>query len=286
MIHYHGFDIEALTPELAEEFATAPAFVGERALRPARKAELHSKLESGRFFSPRWATATHDGKLCRVNGQHSSTVLAEANGHFPHGLDVIVDRFTCDTPEDLAELFSQFDPKFSSRTTVDVLNANGRVHKSLDDVTPSMLKAATNGITFCLAQDAGISIKSFSDNDRGRLIHEHREYMLFRHALGHCRMLKKIGVEGAIYRTWQRDPDAAHDFWFAVRDATAPSNTDATRVLNHFLLTSVNDADRGTGRAWSTVAFYVKSIHAWNAWRDGTGTSLKYHHKAAPPKAK
>ncbi|MEB3214526.1 MAG: hypothetical protein VKL39_24470 [Leptolyngbyaceae bacterium] len=275
-----------MTVEIAEDFATMQAFQGERPEKPARLAYLDDKLHSGRFHAPRWATANLRGRIYRVNGQHSSRVLASANGHFPKHLNVIIDRYTCDTEEDLANLFAEFDPKASARTDTDVLNAHGRVEPTLADVTPSMMRSIVNGIAYCRSIDTSTAMRDISTEEKGRWLHHHQDYALFRNSLGHHRPLRRVGVEGAIFRTFDKNRELAHEFWIAVRDESAPDVNCPTRVLGKFLLTAVTDADRGRGQSWDARAFYYKSAHAWNAWRDGVSTQLKYLPNAPWPKFK
>lgn len=90
MIKPEGSETRLLTPELATEFATMKGTIGERPIRQARIDMLKNKLADGLFFSPRWAVARIGNETVRVNGQHSSTMLAEANGSFPHGMSVII----------------------------------------------------------------------------------------------------------------------------------------------------------------------------------------------------
>lgn len=131
MIKYLGTSTQPLTEVIAAEFATMPSHRGERPLRRSHVAWLEQKIKSGLFHAPRWAKATLGDKTYRVNGQHSSTALAQANGKFPSGLMVVIDQFACDTDSDIADLFAQFDPKQGARTEQEIIMATARQHDDL-----------------------------------------------------------------------------------------------------------------------------------------------------------
>lgn len=274
MITYKGHYDRLLTPAIAKEFAQMNAFVGERPIRPGRIAELQRKLDDGLFFDPRWATADFEGRKYRVNGQHSSKMLSECNGSFPHGRQVIVDTFTCDTKEELALLFEQFDPASSSRTRLEVVNAHGRVHSSLDDVSPTVMSKAVAGMAYALSNLNASGRSTLSQ--QSKLIHRHQEFVVWCNPFVSERILCRVGVVAAIFDTYRRNQDASTEFWSLVKDESAPDNKDASRTLARFLRDSIGDGRMGM-KQWDQKAYYVKSIHAWNAWRDGVTTQLKYH---------
>jgi hypothetical protein len=82
-----------------------------------------------------------------------------------------------------------------------------------------------------------------------------------------------------MFATWQKAKQAATDFWTSVRDETGPSPTTPDRRLARYLLTV--GLDRGKGalgvRKAQPREFYVKCLHAWNAWRKQETTNLNYY---------
>src|SRR3954451_17952946 len=86
-------ETKALTPELAQSFKAMLPSPTERAFDPARAKMLSEKAEAGQLISFLWAKAKMGDKEYRVNGQHSSAVLAELNAQFPQGLKVHLDTF-------------------------------------------------------------------------------------------------------------------------------------------------------------------------------------------------
>jgi hypothetical protein len=75
------------------------------------------KVGLGELISFQWATAKLDSKVYRVNGQHSSTMLARLNGNFRDNCVVHLDEFEVDSKDGLVNLFRQYDPRKSSRSS-------------------------------------------------------------------------------------------------------------------------------------------------------------------------
>jgi hypothetical protein len=283
MIRKHKTDQIPLTPALASEFSNMKRFVGERDLQSARLDELKQKLEDGLFFDPCWATATCNGITYRMNGQHSSKMLSECNGHFPQGLDAIIQRFSCDTQEDMSLLFEQFDRRKGVRSGQDVIGAHARIHPELDDVSKTKLSIIVSGLAYAFS---GLnSAGRYTTAEAARLLHTNKRFAAWAERYAGCRYMCRMGIFAAIFTTWNRNPEGAELFWDAVRDQTGETPAHPTRVLAKFLMESVGDGMIGF-KKWDQKAYYVKSIHAWNAWRENTTTQLKYHPQAAPPSPK
>src|SRR5262245_3301389 len=79
-------EVKTLTKEFAEYFRDLEASPTERELNPVRLAHLRAKADAGQLITFGWATAKIGDKTVRVNGQHSSAMLAELNGSFPTDL--------------------------------------------------------------------------------------------------------------------------------------------------------------------------------------------------------
>jgi hypothetical protein len=76
-------EVRDLTPELAEEFRNLEASPTERELNAARIRHLKTKAEAGQLVTFHWSVAKLGDKRLRMNGQHSSNMLCDLNGHFP-----------------------------------------------------------------------------------------------------------------------------------------------------------------------------------------------------------
>lgn len=263
MIRHLSTTTVPLTRELAEEFATMPTWRGERPLRPARLAFLRCRLADGKFHPPRWARTRLADRLYRVNGQHSSYMLANLDGEFPFNLPVIIDDYLCDSEQDLCELFAQFDVPQSVRTQADLANAHACVHPDLEGIAPSRVDNATAGIA--LAMQNGQSRK-LDREERARLVHMHPDFVRWAAPYLRDRKLQRPGVAAAMFITYRYHPEVADEFWGFVKDTNHADPKHPTKVLGRFLADSLyRRADPETGRAWTSHAYYVKCLHAWNA---------------------
>lgn len=85
--------------------------------------------------------------------------------------------------------------------------------------------------------------------------------------------------------TYDRAPVVAMQFWSAVRDESAPDRNDPTRTLARFLIRAVVAGSNVKSKEITTHReMFVKSLHAWNAFRAGETTALNYHSGAPIPK--
>jgi hypothetical protein len=293
-----GTKIIPLTPDIALEFATMPTFKGERALRPGLIKHLESRISEGLFHSPKWAFAWMRGVKYRMNGQHSSNVLCNANGDFPKDLDVIVDEFVCDTEEDLAVLFEQFDNKRSSRTEADIFGAHGRVALGDLEIANSEIRDVVNGIAYHLhlraIESAAQGFHERVDVDRMSLIAKYREFFEWRKSIGttkaRAKNMARKALGAAVFATWTHNKEAATDFWSQLMSESNPDVDHPTRVLGRFIRDEVIGHRRGGGgnknsrEVWDDRSVYCKCLNAYIAYREGRPTGLRYFASAPLPK--
>jgi hypothetical protein len=279
-----GTKVLPLTPDIAESFSNMTAWRGERPLRESNLRNLTRRLEDGQFHSPKWSVAWLNGVQYRVDGQHSSRVLASANGHFPAGLNAVIDEYTCDDDSDLADLFMQFDNPTSSRSVSDVSNAHARIHPELDGVSGNAVRDCNAGIAFALSNDGEHAVKLGTEM-RAKLVHDNIPFTVWAsHFVGE-RSLRRVPVVAAMYKTWSKCHHEADRFWNLVKDESHPDPLNPSRVLAKFIRTRTNHSAEKSGGQFTSHAFFVKSIHAWNAWRRKQKTDLKYYPKTALPEA-
>lgn len=275
-----------LTRDFAEHFASLPTLKGDRpkdtAAGKRRIKWLKRLVQEGKFYSPKWSTAELHGTTYRINGGHSSMMLTGLNGQFPRGLVAVVDEFQCETDHDLVDLFDQFDTRNSVRQSTDVVRAHKSIHASLDGVSTMSINRTLGGIKFYYT-DAGVKMDS---ERRVRLIHsdEHERFMLWADSLYSGKHMRNSGVIAAMFATYQKDPQKSDVFWNEVLRESNPDPDNASRVISRFLRENVGRKQSSGKDKWTTHAIYVKCIHAWNAWRRGEGTSLKYHVAAGTPR--
>lgn len=279
-----GVKIVPLTRKFAKEFSDLPAYSGDRnretTVGRARIAWLERLVNEGKFHSPKWATAKLGKEVYRVNGGHSSYMLSSLNGNFPTGLRAVVEEFQCDTDRDLAELFSQFDNRFSVRSDTDKIRAHIAVEESLGEVSPTDTRNAIRGIAFAISS-GGDGSRLEPDEVIG-LVHTHSEFILWARCYMRKRLMRGAPCAGAIYSTYSVDEDDARVFWDLVMEENHENPEHPTRKLARFLRDQISkDVKHVDGRG-----VYAKCIHAWNAYRQRLGTDLKYFPKSDLPRPK
>ena len=134
-----------LTPELAQQFRDLDPSPTERELNAARIKHLKTKAEAGQLVTFHWSVAKLGDKRLRMNGQHSSNMLCDLNGHFPKGLKVHIDEYEVPNKPSLALLFRQFDDRKSNRSPSDVASAYQGLYEELHDVPKGPAKMAIEG---------------------------------------------------------------------------------------------------------------------------------------------
>ena len=277
--YYRHTESVPLTPQLAVKFSTMDGFKGERPLKEVRLKFLQQKVNGGLFYSPRWAVAKIGDKTVRVNGQHSSTVLAASNGDFPRGLTAIIDHFEVSNEGELAELFDQFDDRRSVRNRTESINAYAMMHAELESVPKRALACAVSGIEWSVDPERK-GRNSPPEGSRG-IVNDWKEFIAWSSEYLIVRHIGVTPVAAVIFLSWRKSATASAEFWGLVSAETHPDARHPSRVLARYLRSS-----RGGGKSRTREndrAVFVKCIHAWNAFRRGLSTDLKYHARAAIP---
>jgi hypothetical protein len=163
VIKFVGSETLPLTRELAETMHKMTPSPTERELNSKRVEHLREKLLAGLFHPPYWVKAIVDGNEYRANGQHSSAMLVQANGHFPEGLVAHLDTFECSGMDALALLFRQFDDRKSARSPADIAGAYQGLQNDLDELPRHIGKLGVEGICWCRQFVAALPVKRGDD---------------------------------------------------------------------------------------------------------------------------
>lgn len=282
-----GLDVVPLTKEFAVSFSALPTYGGDRD-RYSRSGQnrcdwLQAKIDDGTFYSPTWSTAVLRGRLYRVDGGHSSLMLESLNGEFPAGMLVAIRRFQCESEIDMAYLFDQFDHRKSLRSMADKINCHKAIEQAVSEISVTHIRVILGGLAYSLCGCG--EERTLDEDERVKLLHEYSEFIVWANSYVGPKFMKRNGVVAAMYATHQRNASLATAFWDEVVNASNPDNENGSRKLNAFLVTtSVNHTTQS--HSWDARAFFCKSIHAYNAWRMGVRTDLKYHQSSALPSLK
>lgn len=277
-----------ITKKLAEEFRDMTPSPGDRNLSDKRRSRLQSHVTKHTMRPCVWAKVycKADSKTYRVNGQHTSTVMAEANGE-AKGLFAFVELYEADSLEDVASLYSTFDARFNSRSQNDLNRSFSHSVETLDDIPGPIINVAISGLSFALWGESGSA--AAAPETRAALIPANAGFILWLHdrtsELGKdIRIVKRAPITAAMYRTYEKDKKAATEFWDAVIHGSGSDFRSPDRKLHKYLLgTAIRSSSTERQRA-GRREMYVKALHAWNAWRRGASSDLKFFANAEDPK--
>lgn len=275
-----------LTPQLAEQFSKMPASTTERDLKPKREEYLKEAVLNGTAISFCWAQAnvTETGETVRVNGHHSSTMLAKLNGQFPAGLKVHLDTYTVPDNQALIVLFRQLDNRASARTVDDVSGAYQGLHPGLARVSKRAARKAVEGAGWFLFNVRGDPVPR--GDDRLDLFNR-LELHPFIHMVGNILSVKtpEFGspVVGAMYGAWERDPADAEKFFGDVAKQGGGNDTTHPAVVLDAWLVDARDC-KGDKKPTEREVYTACAV-AWNAFRNHRSlTSIgRYNKKKGAP---
>jgi hypothetical protein len=285
---------ELVTQALAIKFRDMDPVPNDRRFSSKRLEVYRKMLVAGLFRPVQWATAfcgETQGNY-RVNGKHTSTLLAEYE-QSPQSVYAMTEHYHCDTLDDLARLYATFDSRTQVRTTGDINRAFAAVDPDLADLPNRVINLCVSAIAYvrdgekyaqrpaaeraeCLLDDANKAFIAWLDE----MVGSHSD--LSNH-------MRRGPVASAMYATFIKSKKAANEFWLAVRDGTGASPRAPDRVLHRYLLTKSVKRNVGNRASTTQIAgsreMFVKCLHAWNAWRRDSTTDLKYHAQAKIPAA-
>lgn len=273
---------------LVAEFCNMTPAPRDRPLNERKLAAYHRILSQGSFRPVTWASAKckETGETYRVNGKHTSLMLSEHES-IPE-FYINLERYSCDTLEGVANLYSTFDTRESSRNTSDINASFAGTIPELADVPSRIVNLSVTAIAYNKWLN-GYTLQPATE--RAALLLDNVPFVMWLHEILSASPKPKHLLRGAVCAamcgSFEKSRKDASEFWTAVRDETGPAPSTSDRRLNKFLCMHAVALGKGgasTGNRKATAKeFYVKCIHAWNAWRRGETTDLKYFAAAKIP---
>lgn len=281
------------TRKLATEFAQMEAAPGDRPLSDRRMDLYESLTQAKQFRNVDWARGycKETRKTYRLNGKHTSTMLAGWEGPLPDIYAVITD-YECDTLAAVAELYATFDSK-------DTVRGAGDINRMFASAVPELGRIKNHIVNRLVA---GINYKPTKGKWAEKTLAERAEVLLTEYPFvlwvndeilegieydskNKQRMLLRSPALGAMFETYKKDQVDALKFWREVRDAADPVETSPTRRLERYLRSATLTHQRvKTARAGAVIAdgreMWTKCTLAWNAWRKNKPTELRYYPAA------
>ena len=204
---------------------------------------------------------------------------------FPKNLKVFQEHYKCDSSDDFALLFQQFDDRSSSRSSGDVAAVYQGFQPVLVDVPHEIAKLAIDGYTFYQKSIEGAQNVPINDSkyalfsDTG--LHPFIKWLAELHN-SKTKELQKTAVTAAMYGTYAVNEGEAKRFWDLVSRGGDPDEDDLPERQLDLWLRSVYEGtiDVPASIQWKNVCPYQACIYAWNASREGKRiTSIKYDVK-------
>jgi hypothetical protein len=276
------------TPEVAKKWIELAVYERDRPLKPKLLTLLKKAIEDGEFRTTIWAKAKLDGIWYRVNGKHTSYLMAQIP-KLPK-ITIHLEEYEVNTPEEMAALYSTFDTRESSRSCADVYRVYAASNPALKDVSARVIGLCVTGLAFDKWEEEYTHRASLQE--RAELLLENPKFVvwadeLLRHGNSKNTLLRG-GVVAAMARTFHKSQADATLFWTAVRDGTGTTPKKPDRVLQKWLLSVAVRFGGGmqTGKKMADGReMFARCIHAWNAWRKQEVTELKYYSDKGLPKA-
>lgn len=271
--------------EQAKKLSTLNTYEGQRPMRPKHVRVLVEEMINGTFTVGHIAVAYCKWleKWVLANGQHQCAAVLEAG----KPIEAAVEEYECETPEDFARLYRTFD--------------NNAV-RSLSEI--ALPEARAQGLSwsrkFIGIMLAGISfLEGHSGVHKNKRVEFLKRYIKEGSAIydiispftfPEYRHLARGPVIAAMIITFRKCSADAEVFWKDVRDGeNLPGKSPALKLRNYLMSATV-----GVGRGVSSPSLsaavsyremYGKSIVAWNAFRNGDPTALKFFIDKPLPKA-
>jgi hypothetical protein len=215
--------------------------------------ELKARIVNRLALSFHWCVAlcAAAGIIRRVDGQHSSKIflsLSEAEWEqvaFP--ILIYYEEWACDTEDDIALLFEQFNPKWSARTQEDLEGFHLALFPELNAaVSRHVACHLTSGMAWYFQEMTKLR---YTNSDKYQLLHnvEHHPFLLFCGSFlrkGKTHELLRKGVIAAMFHSLRIDTVPVRNFWKDVAVGVALDNEESAEwKLAEFL-------DHMTDRNW------------------------------------
>ncbi|MCP3473811.1 hypothetical protein NLM33_26200 [Bradyrhizobium sp. CCGUVB1N3] len=283
--HLKTIEVQDLTMATVRAYRDMPASAVEREINSGHVKHLREKADAGRLVSFHWVTAevaNKPGVILRINGQHSSTMLAEMDAAIPSGLKVIREHYLCDNDDAVALLFQQWDDRKSSRSSADVAGVYQGLQEDLNDVSKPYGKLAVDGYVWFQryvekvpAPVGDLAYSLFSD----KTLHPFIKWFGTLHN-SKTRELQNKAVTAAIFGTYHANESAAKPFWEDVARGGDPDQEDLPTTTLDLWLRSIYEGTIEYDK-FGSANYYQGCVYCWNLSRDNKKVpgNVKYEVK-------
>lgn len=274
-----------VTPDMAGRFSNLNAYEGQRPEVKRHTEMLMDCIENGSFTLGWFAVANCKWNGCGqllANGQHQASAIMQTG----KTVTAIVDEYDCETPEDFSKLYRTFDNN-RTRTLAEIALPEARALKL--DWSKKFISQLLAGVAYLEGSKHEHKTKRVQALKKyireGNLIHDIFTPVPF----PEYRHMARGPVIASMIITFRKDAAAAETFWEEVRDGDNLKASSPSLKLRNYLLSTTVGVGRGVSApslnaAVSYNEMYAKCITAWNAYRRGDPTALKFYADKPIPK--
>lgn len=285
---------KVVTQKFAKEWSEMDEIRSDRPLSERRLNVYKRVLELGEFRPVTWAKVyvVEMDQYYRVNGKHTSTVFANTDLSNKQEVIAVIEDYEADTVEDAVRLYSTFDSQAQVRNQSDINRMFAASIPELKEFEARLINLCVGALNYWKAPGTkGRTNTTLTTADKAEVLFDEIEFctwvksILPARSTGHH--LWRVPVVAAMRGTWSKSQKGSTEFWTAVRDETGTKPDLPDRKLAKFLYQTKSSQARGekipNRFRIMDREYYVKCIHAWNAWRKGESTNLQYYAAAKIP---
>lgn len=276
----------------ADQFLAINVYRGQRKIKPMRLRELKERIQQGKYLTGSIAVARcpyrgAGAPEVLINGQTTCTAVSQLNTV----VRAVVEYYRVGSKEELALLYSQFDAGFSARNATELNNTvYARLGVNWHPRVVRLMVDALNYLRHDLHRPTGQAadrpfVVTTADVPFGNFLQEllYGSVTVGR-APSHIErnhLTNHPIVIAAMRRTYDVDPADAEAFWESVRDGEMLQASSPEYKLREYLRTHANLFGSTAGRR----ECFVRCIHYWNGWRQGSQAPQRYFKDSPIPEA-
>jgi len=269
--------IAPLTLKLAKRFCNMKAYPGDRRRVPLTSEVLAQDIRDGWAFPFVWYYTVIKGKEWRVNGQQSSTFLANNPEYIRKGMWVVLCEVKCESNRELMEAHSRMDAQELARSKTDAITSVLAVDKKAHVLSVFVRSRVISAINNLKPREERVKrtrekALTLLEADNKRLASDIEQL----HS-GRPERFKRYFGKAAVFTCMvqmYRLPEESHatvtKFWEDVRDGTAASPDALTRKLGDFLENASTEVRRrfSDRQAVSAHEIAYRIANTWNLYKE------------------
>ena len=278
-----GQEIITVTPMMAQDYMKMAAHPAQRPIQDRHVQFLAGKMKSGEFRTGELAVAYNgEGASYIMNGNHQLRAIIKSG----KPVQVLLEKFFCEDKQEMAHLFRQFDNhRMRSindmlRVEADSRNINwpARICSLIASAAATIESGSTDKVSTGMKRDRKCALLSRYLKE-GDFISS----ILGGHKRVRTKFMWRVAVFCAMIMTFRKSPVSASVFWEGVRDGENLKKKAPQLTLRDFLMSSSMKTTQNH-KTTTYIEILVRCIHAWNAFRAGKTTILRYYYGKPVPK--